>query len=213
MNVLHRDMAAKNVMIDRSGDVYLIDFGVVRYEDTLQNGASSASIIKGTLNYLAPEHAAGEPCPASDVFGLHAILWEMLEGRMFRTGFGERQLWAEVMQGNVPPLTRGNVPTFLRTLIEWGPSPRPRRTHQALRCPHPPRGALQATKHRPQGPVCPSLRVPRPALRLNDRRRRLRGHQRAVQDHGRCEGDPQTSRPTKTRRRRHSAGSETRSVL
>ena len=29
MNVLHRDMAAKNVMIDRSGDVYLIDFGVV----------------------------------------------------------------------------------------------------------------------------------------------------------------------------------------
>ena len=125
MNVLHRDMAAKNVMIDRSGDVYLIDFGVVRSEDTLLNAASSASIVKGTLNYLAPEHAAGEPCAASDVFGLHAILWEMLEGRTFRTGFSERQLWAEVMQGNVPPLTRGNVPTFLRTLIERGLHPDP----------------------------------------------------------------------------------------
>lgn len=125
MNVLHRDMAAKNVMIDRSGDVYLIDFGVVRSEDTLLKGASSASIVKGTLNYLAPEHAAGDPCPASDVFGLHAILWEMLEGRTFRTGFSERQLWPEVMQGNVPPLTRTNVPPFLRTLIERGLHPDP----------------------------------------------------------------------------------------
>jgi len=125
MNVLHRDMAAKNVMIDRSGDVYLIDFGVVRSEDTLQKGASSASIVKGTLNYLAPEHAAGDPSAASDVFGLHAILWEMLEGRAFRTGFSERQLWAEVMQGNVPPLTRADVPPFLRTLIEMGLHPDP----------------------------------------------------------------------------------------
>ena len=125
MNVLHRDMATKNVMIDGSGDVYLIDFGVVRSEDTLQRGASSASIVKGTLNYLAPEHAAGEPCAASDVFGLHTILWEMLEGRTFRTGFSERQLWVEVMQGNVPPLTRENVPPFLRTLIERGLHPDP----------------------------------------------------------------------------------------
>jgi len=125
MNVLHRDMASKNVMIDGSGDVYLIDFGIVRSEETLQRGASSASIIKGTLNYLAPEHAAGEPCAASDVFGLHTILWEMLEGRTFRTGFGQQQLWAEAMQGNVPPLTRENVPGFLRTLIERGLHPDP----------------------------------------------------------------------------------------
>ena len=125
MNVLHRDMAAKNVVIDKSGDVYLIDFGVVRSEDTLLNGASSASIVKGTLNYLAPEHAAGDPCAASDVFGLHAILWEMLEGRTFRSGLGERQLWGEVMRGSVPPLTRTNVPGFLRTLIERGLHPDP----------------------------------------------------------------------------------------
>jgi len=120
MNILHRDMAAKNVMLDGAGDVYLIDFGVVRTADTQQEGISSASIVKGTLNYLAPEHAAGEPCAASDVFGLHTMLWEMLEGRTFRQGRTERQLWADALQGFVPPITRADVPPFLTELLERG---------------------------------------------------------------------------------------------
>jgi serine/threonine protein kinase len=111
--VVHRDVASKNIMINLSGGVLLADFGV----------ATSAAIrtthnhIKGTLAYMAPEHYLGHACPASDAFGLGAILWELLEGQPFRSDIPEKDMAQAVVDGRVAPLTR-EVPPVVRKVAK-----------------------------------------------------------------------------------------------
>lgn len=111
--LIHRDVASKNVMISLSGGVLLTDFGVA----TSVAIRTTHNHIKGTLPYMAPEHYLGNACPASDAFGLGAILWEMLEGRPFRSDVPEKEMTASIVEGSVPALTR-EVPSVVRRVVE-----------------------------------------------------------------------------------------------
>ncbi len=76
IRLIHRDIKPSNVLISHRGIVKLTDFGIARVGDTSNTG----SVVKGTANYMSPEQASGEQnlTPASDIFSLGAVFWEML---------------------------------------------------------------------------------------------------------------------------------------
>jgi len=77
--IVHRDLKPANVMIDRSGDVKLMDFGIARSLDS--TGTTSRGLAIGTPAYMSPEQAEGRSVdPRSDIYSLGLILYEMFTG-------------------------------------------------------------------------------------------------------------------------------------
>ena len=81
LGVIHRDLKPQNIMIDRNGDVKIMDFGIAR---TLQaKGITGEGIMIGTPEYMSPEQAEGkEADERADIYALGIILFEMLAGRV-----------------------------------------------------------------------------------------------------------------------------------
>jgi hypothetical protein len=81
--VVHRDLKPGNVMVDGSGHVYVMDFGLAK--DLFQaSGLTAPGTIMGTPSYMPPEQASGRNQDidrSSDVYSLGAILYELLTGR------------------------------------------------------------------------------------------------------------------------------------
>jgi eukaryotic-like serine/threonine-protein kinase len=81
-NVIHRDLKPANVLLAEDGTPKITDFGLAKKLDAAGQTASGA--IMGTPSYMAPEQAGGkskEIGPAADIYGLGAILYELLTGR------------------------------------------------------------------------------------------------------------------------------------
>jgi hypothetical protein len=78
LGVLHRDIKPANVLFDDAGVARLGDFGVAHLGDL--STTATAGVI-GTLAYMSPEQREGRPATIqSDIFGVGAILLEMLTG-------------------------------------------------------------------------------------------------------------------------------------
>ncbi|HTU25124.1 MAG TPA: serine/threonine-protein kinase, partial [Pirellulales bacterium] len=80
--VLHRDLKPANILIDVDGRPHVSDFGLAKRIETNANLTRSGAIL-GTPSYMAPEQAGGRGVlgPASDVYSLGTILYQMLTGR------------------------------------------------------------------------------------------------------------------------------------
>ena len=72
-------------MLQQLGDgrqiVKLIDFGVARVESSSVSTDTAVIGLAGTPSYMAPEHVSGKPVPASDIFSLGVIAYEMLTAK------------------------------------------------------------------------------------------------------------------------------------
>jgi eukaryotic-like serine/threonine-protein kinase len=81
--VIHRDLKPENIMLQTVGGeeyVKLIDFGIATVRETAEGEGRTTAVI-GTRDYVAPEQLRGKPVPASDIYALGVIAYEMVTGR------------------------------------------------------------------------------------------------------------------------------------
>ncbi|WP_426750278.1 protein kinase domain-containing protein [Myxococcus sp. Y35] len=102
--IVHRDVKPDNVLVAEGGPLKLADFGLAALED--QERLTSTGAVTGSLPYMAPERIdTGAYSPASDVYAVGVILFELCSGTTPHAGKGAAHLAASVMTKDAPPLT------------------------------------------------------------------------------------------------------------
>ena len=113
-DVLHRDLKPSNVLLDKRDQPHVADFGLAKILSERDDLTLTGQVI-GTPSYLSPEQASGsrEVGPATDIYGLGAILYAAITGR--------------------PPFRTASTAQTLRLVHEMEP-PDPRLLNPAVPC-------------------------------------------------------------------------------
>jgi serine/threonine-protein kinase len=117
--LVHCDVKPQNMLVTRDERVKVADFGIARAMN--QISLHDPDLIWGTPQYFSPEQAAGEPAtPASDVYAIGIILYEMLTGRLPFEAESHTAVALKHIQETPPLISRLNpaVPPQLEQIVQ-----------------------------------------------------------------------------------------------
>ena len=126
--IVHRDLKPENVMVSKDGFVKILDFGLAKLVEPDSGGVSAMptlarpetrpGVVMGTVGYMSPEQASGEPLDyRSDQFSLGSMLYEMATGRK---AF-QRKTAAETLSAIIreDPESAGKIRPDLPPPVRW----------------------------------------------------------------------------------------------
>ena len=106
--VVHRDVKPGNLLLHTDGRVMLADFGIARTAQDRPD-ISATDLAIGTPHYISPEQALGDQVDGrADIFGLGAVLYELLSGRPPYQAESTTRALVQMMDGPPPPLCEVN---------------------------------------------------------------------------------------------------------
>ncbi|NJN55259.1 MAG: serine/threonine protein kinase [Anaerolineae bacterium] len=118
-NLVHCDVKPQNILVTRDEQVKVADFGIARAMSQATQQQTNSQVW-GTPQYFSPEQAAGDmPTPASDVYSIGVLMFEMLTGRLPFQAESHTALALKHIQESPPPVTIYNpaVPKQLEQII------------------------------------------------------------------------------------------------
>jgi serine/threonine protein kinase len=117
--LVHADVKPQNVLLTSNRQVKVTDFGIAQaFSDT--GSGERQSVVWGSPHYFAPEQARGEkPSPASDVYSIGIVLFEMLTGQLPFTGNSQQELAMAHIRDDIPRVRDVNpqIPEELSRII------------------------------------------------------------------------------------------------
>jgi len=128
--IIHRDIKPQNIMVDRSFNVKLLDFGISKMKDMDPN-LTATGIVVGTVSYIAPELLRGaKATKQSDVYSMGLVLLYMLQGHAAFTGSDRHKIADKVLHSplSLSPQAGAVLPMALKSFVFRliNPSPRAR---------------------------------------------------------------------------------------
>ncbi|MCB0219713.1 MAG: serine/threonine protein kinase [Chrysiogenetes bacterium] len=101
LDLIHRDIAPKNILLSYEGDVKIIDFGLAKA--AAASDATEGGALKGSYCYMSPEQVGGRAMDArSDLFSIALVLFEMIRGeRLYPAELGLRPLLEAIHKGDL----------------------------------------------------------------------------------------------------------------
>ncbi len=81
--VIHRDIKPANILIDKSGNALVVDFGIAQIVNKDENDRTRPNIVMGTFNYMSPEQkvASANVDQTTDIYAVGIIMYEILTGK------------------------------------------------------------------------------------------------------------------------------------
>jgi eukaryotic-like serine/threonine-protein kinase len=134
--LVHADVKPQNILITGNDHVKITDFGIAQALSHTQPLAKQ-SVVWGSPHYFSPEQASGEaPTPASDVYAIGIVLFEMLTGRLPYNGNDQQELAMAHIRDQIPhvrdlnPNVPANVDWIVSKVMSKEPSARYRTADQ-----------------------------------------------------------------------------------
>jgi hypothetical protein len=117
--IVHRDIKPGNIMVLRSGQVKILDFGIAQIATT-EGGLTRTGLIVGTLRYMAPEQGQGRADYRSDIFSAGAVFYELLSSQPPWSGEDPMQMLEQIRTQEPASLTAidPTIPSKLAAIVE-----------------------------------------------------------------------------------------------